>query len=361
VFSYRVNRGRNAVDAKAAADRFRSFVRGEPKGVERVLPKVSVIVPVRDGERFLARAIDSALAQTYQGEVEIVVANDGSTDATAQVMERYRGRIVAQHLPPRGHSAARNSAIAASTGEFIAPLDADDEWLTTKLERTMPLFEKYPETVLAYHDALEVDPSGRVTKESYYARNQTAPPSLEDLLSGCWKGLPILSCATIFRREACERAGGYNENLDACEDICLWVLLREQGPFQFLREQLVRREFEANLRREEWYIKGVCQLDLVLRERYGERVAGNFPVPIYTWSGTEALLRGERGLAQSRYLEALRLKPHRLRTWARLFSTFLPLKIVTGTEHRLHGETRPRKSDLTNASRTGAPATHSLG
>src|ERR1700736_4120167 len=101
--------------------------------VESVKPKVSVIIPVRNGADTIARAIDSALAQDYEGSFEVVVANDGSTDRTAEILSGYGDRIKVATLEPSGVSAARNAAVNVARGEYIAFLDADDDWLPGKL------------------------------------------------------------------------------------------------------------------------------------------------------------------------------------------------------------------------------------
>src|SRR5258705_9340291 len=100
-------------------------------------PLVSVILPVRDGESFIGDTLESALGQTYRN-LEVVVVDDGSRDRTRAVVEAWaerdsRVRIFVQ--ANAGVAAARNKAIAAARGEFIAPLDADDLWDPTKIER----------------------------------------------------------------------------------------------------------------------------------------------------------------------------------------------------------------------------------
>jgi glycosyltransferase involved in cell wall biosynthesis len=102
---------------------------------------VSAVITVYDGERYLAEAIDSILAQTYTPG-EVIVVDDGSTDGSARVAQEYEQvRYVFQ--PHRGHPAALNTGIEAATGEFIAFLDADDLWTPEKLSFQIPyLFEQ---------------------------------------------------------------------------------------------------------------------------------------------------------------------------------------------------------------------------
>src|SRR4051812_47467284 len=94
---------------------------------------VSVIIPVYNGAAFITRAIDSALQQSHRPS-EIIVVNDGSTDATLDVLAPYGGRIVLISIANGGVSNARNVGIAASTGELLAFLDADDSWHPNKLQ-----------------------------------------------------------------------------------------------------------------------------------------------------------------------------------------------------------------------------------
>ena len=94
-------------------------------------PLVTCVVPVYDGERFLAEALDSALAQDYE-PMEIVVVDDGSTDGTPDVAAGYGDRIRYLRQENAGPSAARNRGLEASRGEFVSFLDADDLWVPGK-------------------------------------------------------------------------------------------------------------------------------------------------------------------------------------------------------------------------------------
>lgn len=295
---------------------------------------VSVIIPVRNGERTLARAIDSALGQTFDGGVEVIVINNASTDATAEIIRGYGDRIIAVYEPIPGPARARNVAIFVARGEYLAFLDADDEWMPEKLARIMPLLESDPECVLAYHDAIEVDTAGKITKKSYYPVGHNSEPSLADLLSGRYPGNPILPTNVVMRRAVALRVGGFVEDMSALEDVGMWFLVREHGPFRFRAEALARREWEPSVRREDWYIKGSYALHQMLVSRYGRQVADANVIPILVWEGTMAMLRGDRALARKRYFASLRLRPTRGKTWMRLCTTLLPRGIIETRERR---------------------------
>jgi glycosyltransferase involved in cell wall biosynthesis len=101
---------------------------------------VSCIVPVYNGEPYLREAIDSVLAQTYR-PIEVIVVDDGSTDATAEILASYDDRLRSARQPNSGTPAARNLGLSLARGEFLAFLDADDLWHPEKLARQMARFQ----------------------------------------------------------------------------------------------------------------------------------------------------------------------------------------------------------------------------
>ncbi len=127
---------------------------------------VSVIIPAYNASRFIRETLHSALSQTYK-EIEIVVVDDGSTDDTAEIVTRFSeadGRVRLLSQQNQGASAARNHGISASTGEFIAFLDADDLWHPTKLEKQVKLLQESPADVgLIYTWCRMIDNEGAIT------------------------------------------------------------------------------------------------------------------------------------------------------------------------------------------------------
>jgi glycosyltransferase involved in cell wall biosynthesis len=107
-------------------------------------PLVSCIVPVFNGERYLREALDSIFAQTYR-PLEVIVADDGSTDGTAMVIAAFGDCVRSLRQCNQGPAAARNLGLRGATGEFVAFLDADDLWHPEKLERQMARFRARPE------------------------------------------------------------------------------------------------------------------------------------------------------------------------------------------------------------------------
>jgi glycosyltransferase involved in cell wall biosynthesis len=105
---------------------------------------ISCIVPVFNGEKYLAEALDSIFAQTYP-RLEVIVVDDGSTDRTATVIAAFGDRVRSLWQNNQGPAAARNRGLHAARGEFIAFLDADDLWHPEKLQRQMQRFQDRPE------------------------------------------------------------------------------------------------------------------------------------------------------------------------------------------------------------------------
>src|SRR6266568_3383608 len=137
-------------------------------------PLVTVIIPAYNAVATVARALDSALAQTYR-PIEVIVIDDGSKDATSKIVASYRDeRIRLLRLPRnQGESGAMNEGIASARGEYIAFLDADDEWLPTKLARQVPVLRENPKAAMVNCGCNRVDQSGDVTPDW-----GTPPPGL---------------------------------------------------------------------------------------------------------------------------------------------------------------------------------------
>ena len=161
---------------------------------------VSVVVPVRDGARYLATALDSVLDQVPAPR-EVVVVDDGSTDDTPAVMERYGDRITPLHPPARGYSAAMNRGMGAATSTWLGFVDADDEWAPDALARRWAAITADPDVDLV---------SGRVV--------QFVSPELPEAAKARFKFDPGPSRAQLFgtlllRRTAFFAVGSFDESL----------------------------------------------------------------------------------------------------------------------------------------------------
>jgi glycosyltransferase involved in cell wall biosynthesis len=171
----------------------------------------------------LRRAIASVHAQRPARPAEIVVVDDASADDTAAVAQELGARVV-RHPENRGESAARNSAIAAATQEWIAVLDSDDEWLPGHLDT---LWQRRAGHVLVSAAALRCgsDPN-RDRVHGVAGRHDVLLRGPADLL---FPENVVPGSGVMIRRDIASAAGGYDEDLLRCEDLDLLVRCLERG------------------------------------------------------------------------------------------------------------------------------------
>lgn len=127
------------------------------------LPAVSVLVNTYNHERFIAQAIQSVLDQDFPADqIELIVVDDGSTDSTAQILQRFLPRIHYIHKQNGGQVSAFNAGVAEAHGEIIAFLDGDDLWARNKLSSVLAAFQKNPVIACVGHAYYEVDENGSI-------------------------------------------------------------------------------------------------------------------------------------------------------------------------------------------------------
>jgi len=238
------------------------------------MPKVSTIVAVYNGAATVDRALRSIFAQTFTDN-EVVVVNDGSTDDTASVLSRYGDRIRVITQRNRGLSAARNAGVRASSGEYVAFLDDDDEWMPEKLVRSVPVLDADPGCALVYTFAVKIDPQGELIGSQSLTDGRPdgiESPTMQEMLTRPWNVVPS---QFVVRRDVFERCGGFHERfITSCEDLYFLLNAREYGAFRCVPEQLVRKETRP------LYPKALdrapeCDLFVELvSERYGASAAG---------------------------------------------------------------------------------------
>jgi glycosyltransferase involved in cell wall biosynthesis len=187
------------------------------------MPQVDVIVPAYNAQKYLAAAIESVMAQTFE-DWRIVLVDDGSTDNTAEVVAPFLPQLGSKLLYIKqanaGLPAARNAAIRNSSSEFLALLDADDIWLPWRLEESLKAFAGRPQVGLVYGFNARIDPNGSVidtfASKQRYAEGRIAPYIYMRRVN--------LNCPTItFRRRCVDEVGLFDESLRATEDRDLWL------------------------------------------------------------------------------------------------------------------------------------------
>lgn len=291
-------------------------------------PLVSAIMPVYNGERFLAEAIDSALAQTWPN-LEIIVVDDGSRDGSGALADRYAGahagRVRVIHQENRGLPLARNAAIAAARGRYLALLDADDVWLPHHIERCVAVLEDDSSVGLVHANTEDIDGAGRHL----------------GMQSARWTGTRLdayrevflrrqhVSCPTaVFRRSIVATVGAFDAafNRLGCEDRDMWLRIASATSLVYLDEvQALYRIHGNNMsanRERMWQARrllvdkhAVCARGRALRRRALAAIDAD--------RGHELAMEAPARPALAAFVHALARDPMRIDAWKGLLRRIL--------------------------------------
>lgn len=198
-------------------------------------PAVSVLMGVWNGAPRVREAIESVLGQSL-GDLELVVVDDGSTDATAGILASFGdARLRVTRQPRGGLTSALLSALGLARAPLVARLDADDVALPERLERQRDFLERHPEVGLLGTGAREVDAAGR---EVAVVRPPTDDTALRCALI---RHNPFVHSSVMMRRMAMEQAGGYDPSFPVAQDYDLWMRMSRVTRMANLPEPLVIR------------------------------------------------------------------------------------------------------------------------
>jgi glycosyltransferase involved in cell wall biosynthesis len=204
------------------------------------MPRVSVIIPTYNNARLVTQAVESALAQTY-ADVEVIVADDGSTDNTQAILAGYGMKIKIIHQENGGPATARNSGFRASRGDYLLFLDSDDLIPPDKLKLQVSFLETQPDFGLVYSAWQQINEDGtRVLGE---VRPNKQGQVLKEILR---RDLFFFPGAAVIRRECLEQVGPFDESLYGCEDADMWLRLARAGyAFGYIDLPLFQYRFHA--------------------------------------------------------------------------------------------------------------------
>lgn len=192
-------------------------------------PLVSIIIPAYNHARYLDEAIQSVLVQDYPN-IELIVLDDGSTDGTRDVLDKYSGKFFWESQPNMGQAETLNKGWRLSKGEVLAYLSADDVLKPQAASSSVKALAANPQVVLTYCDFNLIDPNSTVIR-----RVSTPEYNYHDMVTK-------LVCApgpgVFFKRSAFERAGLWNGSLRQIPDYEYWLRLGLQGRFQRVQEVL---------------------------------------------------------------------------------------------------------------------------
>ncbi len=210
--------------------------------VGKTQPLVSVILPVYNGGRFISSCLTSVLSQSWR-HLEVIVVDDGSTDNTSSIVNTFAeldSRVRLLQQPNGGVAKARNRAIGEATGEFIAPIDADDLWAPDKIKKqVMRMTETGDQTGLVYSWWVWLDESASIIDRSplWRLEGDVFTKLLEINFVGS-------ASVPLFRRTCVQEVGGYDETLltrhaQGCEDWDLAIRIAERHRVAVVAEVLL--------------------------------------------------------------------------------------------------------------------------
>ena len=238
-------------------------------------PRVSCIIPVFDGERYLAETIESVLARTHPA-IEIIVVDDGSADRSSEIASSYPN-VTCLRQAHAGHAAARNHGLSVATGDFIAFVDADDLWHPEKLARQLARFAARPErgvvfTHLENFWSPDADPARRPNEDAF-------------------RPVPGYTSVTMLAgRDVFDRVGLFDVALKHGNDRDWFCRVAEQNiAMEMMPDVLVRRRLHASNRSAAHGDTSRAEYLRILKASLDRRRGGGGEVTAYPFQST----RGE--------------------------------------------------------------------
>jgi glycosyltransferase involved in cell wall biosynthesis len=281
-------------------------------------PLVTVIIPTYNRADLLPRAVKSVLSQSYRN-LECLIVDDASTDNTEEVVRGLDDERVVyiRHERNRGQSAARNTGIAHASGELVALLDSDDEWLPGKLAKQVALMEASPKQVGVVHcmhyaryarknRQLEIKGPADFTGEVY-----------PKLLRGV---CPSIMSSVLVKRECFENCGTLDERLPSFVDYDLWLRVAQRYQFACVPEFLTvvyqhegSRQSKDITPRKEGLERILSKWGLEIRKHRGEKgyeyVKRHFLVSLYANAMLQSIRARDCKRAGRYLLHVIRLQP----------------------------------------------------
>jgi glycosyltransferase involved in cell wall biosynthesis len=284
------------------------------------MPMFSVITPTYNCGAFVEQAIDSVLAQTFE-DYEIIVLDDGSTDNTREILQRYSSQPKVRYLyqENRGLAAARNAAIRASNGRYLALLDADDLWTPEKLAVQARYLEQHPNVALLCSNSyLFYENDLQNTSKLLQSLPERTLGARELFTMIMTRENPVVCPTTVIARWAIDRIGAYDEELSrlgaedrdmslrltsAFEALCTPECLAYYRVRRNSMQRNVEKMFQARMHVLRKFVRNNPEL------MKSQRLAGTAFSTIYLWSATSYLEARKFSRANMNMLKAIWHQP----------------------------------------------------
>lgn len=193
---------------------------------------VSIIIPTYNRGWIIKDAIDSILTQDFK-DFELIIVDDGSTDNTKEILNKYKNNIKIINQTNKGVSAARNTGINASSGDYVAFLDSDDIWLPKKLSTQVDFFNSNKNAMICQTEEMWIKKGKRINKKKKHKK--ISGYIFEPSLSLCL----VSPSAVMTRRSLFDEIGLFDEKLYSCEDYDMWLRISRTIPIYLIDKPLV--------------------------------------------------------------------------------------------------------------------------
>lgn len=300
-----------------------------PAIVHRLLsmPAISVIIPVYNSERFVGGALQSVLDQSFR-DFEIVVIDDGSTDGSREIIERFRGPITYHYQTNRGAAEARNRGLSLARGAWVAFLDSDDIWYPNKLAVQMDCVRCYPDVSFFYSDIDVIDEAGEITERRFLSQ----PPRRKGenhrrfflprrrrrrtFVSVVFNDQPFPYPSTVLARtDMLLRVGGFNPLFvgNYHEDFELFARIARFSAVRFIPEGLIKYRThplpDKSIRHRNWFMLLQSLSELWRDDPEKEALLQRQYAKHYARLTRERLLAGDLSKAQMYFRQACGYRP----------------------------------------------------
>ena len=293
--------------------------------------RVSVVIPCFNGEEYLAEAVDSVLAQTYE-QREVIVVDDGSSDRSIDILNRYQDQIhVLRHATNRGNVAARNTGVHTAIGEYIAFLDSDDYWDPQFLSKLVAAIDRSGAGI-AYCGWQNVglpEPRG----------SPFVPPDYEnaDKLRTLLRSCPWPIHGALIRRDIVASVGAFDETLTSCADFDLWLRTAPFCRLVRVPEVLAYYRFHGGVQitknrlriiMNHWRVQQkFLAANPDLAHRLGRQVVRDSTLGLLLERGNEQYWASNLEPARSIFREVMRHGYGSPRDWCRMMPALLPMSL----------------------------------
>jgi glycosyltransferase involved in cell wall biosynthesis len=192
---------------------------------------VSIITPLYNGDKYIAKNIESILGQSFK-DFEHIIVNDGSTDKSAEIVRSFGNKIVYLEQKNAGQAAAVNAGIKIAKGKYVGFCDQDDWWLPEKLKIQVDFLKSHPGVSLVYSDALLADAEGKIVNQTWMQSRGVGPcvggykDCIVSLLNRNFICAPL---TVLMRKEVFDKVGLLDDEFSVIYDYDFWFRMLERG------------------------------------------------------------------------------------------------------------------------------------